>query len=99
MRRARAYTTDTGEVGFAVTGRTGPDLMTMTDTGGPDPQTRERRAKAQRPCLGCNRMILTTCASRLCRPCLLRTADLRGGVDEMHLLGALTQTERAAVGA
>jgi hypothetical protein len=42
-------------------------------------------------------MMLTTCASRLCRPCLLRAADLRGGVDEMHLLGALTQ-ERGAVG-
>jgi len=42
-------------------------------------------------------MVLTTCASRLCRHCLLRAADLRGGVDEMHLLGALTPTERGAV--
>lgn len=99
MRRARAYTNDTGDVGFAVTGRTEPDLMTMTDTGSPGPQIRERRPKAQRPCLGCNRTILTTCASRLCRPCLLWAADLRGGVDETHLPGALTQTERAAVGA
>jgi hypothetical protein len=43
-------------------------------------------------------MMLTTSASRLCRLCLLRAADLRGGVDEMHLLGALTLTERGAVG-
>jgi hypothetical protein len=48
--------------------------------------------------LRCDRMMLTTCASRLCRLCLLRAADLRGGVDEMHLLGALTQTERGTVG-
>ena len=64
----------------------------------PGPQVCERRPKARRPCLGCDRMMLTTCAARLCRLCLVRTADLRGGVDEMHLLGALPQTERGAVG-
>jgi hypothetical protein len=42
-------------------------------------------------------MMLTTCASRLCRLCLLRAADLRGGVDEMHLLDALPRTERGAI--
>jgi hypothetical protein len=34
--------------------------------------------------------MLTTCAERLCRPCLARAAELRGGIDEMYLLGALT---------
>jgi len=86
------------DVGFAVTGRTGRDAATMTHTGSPGPQVRERRPKARRPCLGCDRLMLTTCASRLCRLCLLRAADLRGGVDEMHLLGALTLTEGGAVG-
>lgn len=98
MWRARAYTTDSRDGGFAVTGRTGRDAPTMTHTGGPGPQVRDRRPKTRRRCLGCDRMILTTCASRLCRLCLLRAADLRGGVDEMHLGGALTQTERGAVG-
>jgi hypothetical protein len=97
MWRARAYTMDSRDVGFTVTGRTERDASTMTHTGGPGPQVRERRPKTRRRCLGCDRMILTTCASRLCRHCLLRAADLRGGVDEMHLLGALTQTERRAV--
>ena len=97
MWRARANTIDSRDVGFAVTGRTGRDAATMTHTGGPGPQVRERRPKARRRCLGCDRMMLTTCASRLCRLCLLRAADLRGGVDEMHLLGALTQ-ERGAGG-
>jgi len=84
-------------LGFAVAGRTERDAATMTHTGSPGPQVRERRPKARRRCLGCDRMMLTTCASRLCRLCLLRAADLRGGVDEMRLLGALTQ-ERGAVG-
>ena len=88
---------DSRDVGFAVTGRTGRDAATMTHTGGAGPQVRERRPKSRRRCLGCDRMVLTTCASRLCRHCLLRAADLRGGVDEMHLLGTLTQTERGAV--
>ena len=99
MRHARTYTIDSCSVGLAVTGRMGRDAVTMTThAGGPGPQVRERRPKARRPCLGCDRMMLTTCASRLCRLCLLRAADLRGGVDEMHLLGALTQTERGGVG-
>jgi hypothetical protein len=98
MWRARAYTIDSRDVGFAVTGRTGRDAATMTHTGAPGPQVRERRPKAPRACLGCDRMMLTTCASRLCRLCLRRAADLQGGVDEMHLLGGLTQTERGAVG-
>jgi len=68
------------------------------DGGFAGPQVHERRPKARRPCLGCDRMMLTTCAARLCRLCLVRTADLRGGVDEMHLLGALPQAERGAVG-
>jgi hypothetical protein len=42
-------------------------------------------------------MMLTTRASRLCRRCLLRAADLRGGIDEMHLLGPLTQAWRGTV--
>ena len=96
MWRARAYTIDSRDVGFTVTGRRGRDAATMMHTSGPGPQVRERRPKTQRRCLGCDRMILTTCASRLCRHCLLRAADLRGGVDEMHLLGALTQSERGA---
>jgi hypothetical protein len=41
-------------------------------------------------------MMLTTCAERLCRLCLRRAADLRGGIDEMYL-GALTQTERSTL--
>ena len=98
MWRARTYTIDSRDVGFAVTGRTGRDAGTRTHTGGPGPQVHERRPKARRPCLGCDRMMLTTCASRLCRLCLLRAADLRGGVEEVHLFGALTQTERGAVG-
>ncbi len=53
---------------------------------GAGPQLRERRQKAQRPCLGCSRMMLTTCASRLCRNCRLRAADFHGGVDEMQVL-------------
>ena len=92
-----AYRIDSRNVGFAVNGRTRHDAAPMTHTASPGPQVRERRPKARRPCLGCDRMILTTCASRLCRPCLLRAADLRGAVDEMHVLGALTQTERGAV--
>ena len=88
MWRARAFTIESHDVGFAVTA--------MTHTGAPGPQVRERRPKARRACLGCDRMMLTTCASRLCRLCLRRAADLRGGVDEMHLLGALTQTELGA---
>ena len=99
MWRARAYTMDSRAVGFTVIGRTERNAATMTHTGGPGPQVRERRPKTRRRCLGCDRMMLTTCASRLCRHCLLRAADLRGGVDEMHLLGALTQTERGAVDA
>ncbi len=98
MWRARAYTIDSRDVGFAVPGRPGSDTAALPHTGGSGPQVCERRPKARRPCLGCDRMMLTTCASRLCRLCLLRAADLRGGVDEMHLLGALTQTERGAVG-
>ncbi|HSE04346.1 MAG TPA: hypothetical protein VLK35_09380 [Methylomirabilota bacterium] len=66
----------------------------MTRTGGRGPKVHDRRPKARRPCLGCDRLMVTTCASRLCRLCLLRAADLRGGIDEMHLLGALTQTAR-----
>ena len=97
MGRARAYTMDSRDVGFTLTGHTGRDAATMTHTGGPGPQVRERRPKTRRRCLGCDRMMLTTCASRLCRHCLLRAADLRGGVDEMHLLGAPTPTERGAV--
>jgi hypothetical protein len=96
MWRARAFTIDSHDVGFAVTGRTGRDTATMTNTAAPGPQVRERRPKARRACLGCDRMMLTTCASRLCRLCLRRAADLRGGVDEMHLLGALTQMELGA---
>jgi hypothetical protein len=88
MWRAHAYTIDSRDVGFAVTGRTGRH--------GPGPLVHERRPRARRPCLGCDRMMLTTCASRLCRGCLLRAANLRGGVDEMYLLGAVTQTERGA---
>jgi len=98
MWRARAYTIDSRDVGFAVTGHTGRDAAPTTHAGGQGPHVRERRPKARRPCLGCDRMMLTTCASRLCRLCLLRGADLRGGIDEMHLLGALTQTDRSAVG-
>ena len=98
MWRARAYTIDSRNEGFVVTGRTGRAAATTTHTGGPGPQVHERRPKARRPCLRCDRMMLTTCASRLCRLCLLRAADLRGGVDEMDLLGALAQTERGAVG-
>jgi|SRR5512134_543084 hypothetical protein len=97
MWRARAYTINSRGVGFAVTGRTGRDAATMPHTGGPGPHVHERRPKARRPCLGCDRMMLTTCASRLCRLCRHRAADLRGGVDEMHLLGAPTQTERGEV--
>ena len=97
MWRARAYTIDSRDVGFAVTRRTGRDASTMTHTVAPGPQVHERRPKARRACLGCDRIMLTTCASRLCRLCLRRAAGLRGGVDEMHLLGALTQTERGAV--
>jgi hypothetical protein len=63
----------------------------------PGPQVHERRPKARRHCLGCDRMMLTTCAERLCRLCLRRAADLRGGLDEMYLLGALTQTERGTL--
>ena len=81
-------------MGFTVTERTRRDAARVTPGGGEGPQVRERRPKARRRCLGCNRMMLTTCASRLCRLCLLRAADLRGGVDEMYLLGVLTQTER-----
>lgn len=91
MWRARTYTIDNRDVRFAVTGRTGRDT-------GPGPLVHERRPKACRPCLGCDRMMLTTCASRLCRLCLLRAAHLRGGVDEMYRLGAVTQTKRGAVG-
>ncbi len=98
MWRARAYTIDSCYVGLAVTGPTGRDAVTMTHAGGPGPLVRERRPKARRPCLGCDRMMQTTRASRLCRLCLLRAADLRGGVDEMHLLGAFTQTEWGGVG-
>lgn len=98
MWRARAYTINSRDVGFAVTGRTRRNAATVPHTGGLGPQVHERRPKARRPCLRCDRMMLTTCASRLCRPCRARGADLRGGVDEMHLLGALTQTERGAVG-
>jgi hypothetical protein len=68
------------------------------DRNGSGPQVRECRPKARRPCLACDRPMLTTCASRLCRPCLIRAAELRGGVDEMHLLGALPRAERGAVG-
>ena len=92
MWRARAYTIDSRDVGFAVTGHAGRDAETMTHIGGPGPQVCDRRPKVRRPCLGCDRMMLTTCASRLCRLCLVRAADLWGGVDEMHLLGAFTQT-------
>jgi hypothetical protein len=89
MRPARACRIDSHNVGFAVSGRRWRDAA--------GPQVRERRPKAPRPCLGCDRMILTTCASRLCRPCLVRAAGLRGAVDEMHVLGAFTQTERGTV--
>lgn len=98
MWRARTYTMDSLDVGFTVTGRMGRDAATTTHTGGPGPQVRDRRPKTRRRCLGCDRMMLTTCASRLCRLCLVRAADLRGGVDEMHLLGGFTQTERGAIG-
>ena len=70
------------------------DVKTVTQACDPGPRLRERRPKAQRPCLGCDRRILTTCASRLCRLCRLRTADFHGGVDEMHLLETLTQRDR-----
>ncbi|MGH8570822.1 MAG: hypothetical protein ACREXU_23155 [Gammaproteobacteria bacterium] len=98
MWRARIDTIDSRYVDLAVTGRSGRAAVTMTHAGSPGPQVRERRPKAQRPCLGCDRMMLTTRASRLCPPCLLWAADLSGGVDEMHLLGALTQTERGGIG-
>jgi hypothetical protein len=94
MRRAPVHTIDSRHVDFAVTETPRRDAVNMTRAGRPCPQVRERRPKAPRPCLGCDRMMLTTRASRLCRPCLLRAADLRGGVDEMHLLDALAQTQR-----
>lgn len=87
----RVHTIDSRYAGFAVTGRPGRD-------GSHGPQVRERRPKARRPCLGCDRMMLTTRASRLCPHCLLRAADLRGGIDEMQLLSALTQTEPGRIG-
>lgn len=96
MWRARPYTIDSDDVGFAIAEHPGRGVTT-TRTGAAGPQVRERRPKAQRPCLGCDRMMLTTCASRLCRLCLLRAADLRGGVDEMHLLGVLTQTHQGGI--
>ena len=95
MWRSRASTIDSRDARF--TGRT-VLAATTAHPGGPGPQVRERRPKARRRCLGCDRMMLTTCASRLCRPCLLRAAHLRGGVDEMHLRGTLAQTEPGPVG-
>ena len=56
----------------------------MTHTEARGPRVLDRRPKARRPCLGCDRLMLTTCAERLCRPCLLRAAELRGGIDEMY---------------
>jgi len=94
MWRARAYTIWSDDVGITVAERTGRDAAATTRGGGPGPQVRERRPKARRPCLGCNRMMLTTCAVRLCRVCRLQATDLRGGVDEMRLLDVLTETER-----
>ena len=98
MRRARIHTIDSRDVAFAVTGHPGRDATTMTYAGSLGARVRERRLKAPRPCLGCDRMMLTTRASRLCPACLRRAVDLRGGVDEMHLLGALTQTEWGGMG-
>ncbi len=61
---------------------------------GPGPEVREKRPKAARPCLNCGRRILTTIAARLCGTCLLRAAQLHGGVDEMSVRSALTQGRR-----
>ena len=98
MWRARGYTIGSDYVGFTTRGRTGRDAAPTMRSGGPGPKVRERRPKARRPCLGCNRIMVTTCASRLCRLCLVRAADLRGGVDEMYLLGVLAPTELSATG-
>jgi len=96
MWRHRAYTIETDDVGLTVAERKGRDAAPITRGGSPGPQVRERRPKARRPCLGCNRMMVTTCASRLCRFCLLQAADLQGGVDEMQLFGVLTESGRGA---
>ncbi len=96
MWRARAHTIGSEDAGFIVVQHSGRDATPMTGGGGPGPQVRERRPKARRPCLGCNRIMVTTCASRLCRLCLLQAADLHGGVDEMQTFGVLTETGRGA---
>jgi hypothetical protein len=43
---------------------------------------RDRRAKRRRVCLQCDRVFVTTAASRLCGSCTTRAQQLSGGVDE-----------------
>jgi hypothetical protein len=95
MWGARAHVIDGGFMRLHGSSRTG--RKTVPQAGDPGPRLRERRPKAHRPCLGCDRTILTTCAARLCRVCRLRAADFHGGVDEMHVLDTLTQIERTGV--
>ena len=63
----------------------------MTHFGGPGPTVHEKRPKTARPCLNCERMIMTTADRRLCPTCVIRAAYLRGGIDEMRLVGSLSE--------
>jgi hypothetical protein len=54
----------------------------MTHIGGPGPQIMEKRPKAPRRCLNCDKLVRTTVSARLCSTCSERARHLAGGVGD-----------------
>jgi hypothetical protein len=67
----------------------------MTHVGGPGPMIVERRRKASRRCLSCDRRrFVTVATTRLCPVCTVRAEALSFGLEEVSLLSVLTHGRR-----
>jgi hypothetical protein len=59
-------------------------VVAVTHVGGAGPAIHEKRAMAPRRCLNCDKVFVTSASVRLCKTCVVRAAQLAGGLDAVN---------------